>query len=91
MLAALAYSRNTPGVWFVNPQAWVTEHLFKEASIWDVPLVKPRFSCGVDPALLGSGADVAGALDRSLEIFANGGTCEDGLIHVGSDSLNSRL
>lgn len=90
VLAALAYSRNTPGVWFVNPEAWITDHLFKKVSIWDVPLVKPPFSCGVDPAVLGSGADVADALDRSLRMLSTGGACEDGLIHVDVDPMPSK-
>ncbi|CAN0319161.1 unnamed protein product [Ectocarpus sp. 6 AP-2014] len=28
MLAALAYARNTPGVWFGDPKVWVGQHLF---------------------------------------------------------------
>lgn len=87
LLAALAYSRNTPKMWFVNPQAWVTKHLFKTASIWDIPLVKPRFACAVEPKVLESQGDeqVAEVLVRSLDFFTKGGACEDGLIVVDSD------
>ena len=57
LLAAMAYARNSPGVWFVNPQAWVTEHLFKAASIWDIPLVKPRFVCTIDRSVYNAQTD----------------------------------
>lgn len=78
MLASIAYSKKTPGVWFINPQAWVSEHLFKAASIWEIPLVKPRFSCslvstqGVD--------DVAEVLRHNLNFFTQGGKCENGMM-----------
>lgn len=74
----------------MNPREWVAEHLFKETSIWDIPLVKPRFSCGVDPALLGSGVDIAEVLERSLELFSGGGTCESGFIDVDKDQISFR-
>lgn len=82
MLAALAYSRNRPGVWFLNPPQWVTHHMFKEASIWEIPLVKPRFGCSVDMSLSLAGFDMASALQQSFENFkgepgdgARGGGC----------------
>lgn len=78
MLAAVAYSKRSQGVWFVNPQAWVSEHLFKEASIWEIPLVKPRFSCSLDAT--SSVNDVATALRRNLDFFTQGGTCENGMM-----------
>lgn len=91
-LAALQYSRQPEGVWFIDPQAWVSEYLFKEVSIWDIPLVKPRFTCAVDPALLRNHAstgaawgerssfDVAHVLQDSLDFFSKGGTCPNGQI-----------
>lgn len=79
LMAALAYSRNTPGVWFLNPQAWVSQHLFKTASIWDIPLVKPRYTCMV-PAADATNVDVAEILWRNLEYLSHGGTCENGQI-----------
>lgn len=80
MLAALQYSRDTPGVWFFNPQAWVSHNLFKTASIWEIPLVKPRFTCEIYPLTSVENAAVAGILQRSLDFFAMGGACENGLI-----------
>ncbi|CAB1099444.1 unnamed protein product [Ectocarpus sp. CCAP 1310/34] len=91
-LAALQYSRQPEGVWFLDPQAWVSEYLFKEVSIWDIPLVKPRFTCAVDPALLRNHAsagaarggrssfEVAQVLQDGLDFFSKGGTCSNGQI-----------
>ncbi|CAN0095559.1 unnamed protein product, partial [Ectocarpus sp. 4 AP-2014] len=91
-LAALQYSRQREGVWFLDPQAWVSEYLFKEVSIWDIPLVKPRFTCAVDPALLRNHAsagaarggrssfEVAQVLQDGLDFFSKGGTCSNGQI-----------
>lgn len=78
MLAAIAYEKKTPGVWFINPQAWVSEHLFKAASIWEIPLVKPRFSCSL--VATQSVDDVAGVLRRNLDFFTQGGKCENGMM-----------
>lgn len=64
LLAGLAYSQNPPGIWFLNPQQWVTHHMFKRASVWDIPLVKPRFGCSTNLALAASGYDVAHELNR---------------------------
>lgn len=81
VLAALAYSRNTPGVWFLDPQAWVGQHLFKEASIWNIPLVKPRYTCAIAPAQLETGSPkTAEALQSNLDFFSKGGQCANGLI-----------
>lgn len=69
MLAALAYARNPPGIWFFNPSKWVEQHMFKSASVWDIPLVKPRFSCMVDMSLAGRGYDLGLALRQMLTHF----------------------
>lgn len=81
MLAAIVYEKKTPGIWFINPNGWISEHLFKTVSIWEIPLVKPLFSCtfsaiqGVD--------DVAGVMRRNLDFFSQGGTCENGkMVHI---------
>lgn len=66
------------------------QHVFKEASIWDIPLLKPRFSCGVEHTILDSGLNVADTLVRSLDFFSDGGTCENGLIHVDGNALSFR-
>ncbi len=83
VLAALQFFRQTEGIWFLDPQAWVSQHLFKEASIWDIPLVKPRFTCAINPTLLKrGGVDVADTLRYSLDFFTRGGTCTNGQIDV---------
>lgn len=80
VLAALSYSRNPDGVAFTNPSKWIHNHLFDDVSIWDVPLVKPRFSCTVDTSLSLKGYDVAAELDKMLLSFQRGGRCESGFI-----------
>ncbi|CAM9449896.1 unnamed protein product, partial [Ectocarpus sp. 8 AP-2014] len=81
VLAALAYSRDTPGVWFLDPQAWVGQHLFQEASIWNIPLVKPRYTCAIAPAQLDPGSPkTAEVLQSNLDFFSMGGKCANGLI-----------
>lgn len=83
VMAALAYSRDTPGIWFIDPQEWVARNLFKAASIWDIPLLKPRYTCTIDSTLQQSeisNADLAPVLKSSLDFFSKGGTCESGLI-----------
>ncbi|CAM9350086.1 unnamed protein product [Scytosiphon promiscuus] len=83
VLAALQHSRQTEGVWFLDPQTWVSRHLFKEASIWDIPLVKPRFTCAINPVHLrnnGDDFDVAEVLENSLDFFSKGGKCTNGQI-----------
>lgn len=51
-------------MWFLNPEQWVTHHMFKHVSVWDIPLVKPRFGCSTDLSLVASGYDVAHELNR---------------------------
>lgn len=87
LLAALAYSHDTEGVHFVDPQTWVTQNLFKSTSIWDIPLMKPRFACAIPnpaPSALGVDDDAARAevLERSLKFFRMGGACENGLVSL---------
>ncbi len=90
MLAALAYSRNEPGVWFINPTQWVTQHMFQPASIWDIPLVKPRFGCAFDISLAPQGYDVAAALEDQLSHFKSGSSCVRGFIHIPHSSLRPK-
>ncbi|CAM9459802.1 unnamed protein product [Scytosiphon promiscuus] len=83
VLAAFAYSRSTPGLWFLDPQGWLSQHLFKEVPIWAIPLVKPRYTCAIPPALLDTGnQDIADVLRDNLDFFARGGKCENGLIDM---------
>eukprot|EP00903_Cladosiphon_okamuranus_P008109 g7816.t1 len=77
VMAALAYSRKTPGMWFINPQEWVARNLFKSVSIWEIPLLKPRYTCTIDPALRRSkipNAVLVAELKNNLDFFAKGGT-----------------
>ena len=84
-MAALAYSRRTPGIWFVNPQEWLARNLFKAASIWEIPLLKPRFTCAIDPTLQRSEMPhelLVVGLKSNLDFFVKGGTCESGVIDL---------
>ncbi|CAM9281830.1 unnamed protein product, partial [Ectocarpus fasciculatus] len=78
VLAALAYSRNSHGVAFVNMHEWSHQNLFSEASIWDVPMVKPRFGCSFDRSLGRQGYDMGEILAKELEGFKLGASCERG-------------
>lgn len=80
MLAALAYSENPKGMWFLNPQQWVMHHMFQPASIWDIPLVKPRFGCSTALSLSAQGYDVAHELARF--VHGNGGKCDTGFLDL---------
>lgn len=82
MLAATAFSENQEGVLFVNPREWSHHHLFEPVSVWDVPLVKPHFSCMIDLRLALKGYDVAGLLDEWLQAFFKGARCERGYIDL---------
>ena len=73
MLAAVAYARNPDGIWFFNPSQWVDHHLFKDQSIWSIPLVKPRFSCLLDMSLAVRGNDMGLALRKTLGFFRGAG------------------
>ncbi|CAM9604376.1 unnamed protein product [Scytosiphon promiscuus] len=90
VLAALAYSRNEAGLWFINPQQWVTHHMFQQASIWDIPLVKPRFGCAFDISMAAQGYDVAAALESQLGHFVSGSACERGFIPLDRASLRPK-
>ncbi|CAN0207664.1 unnamed protein product, partial [Hapterophycus canaliculatus] len=90
VLAALAYSRNEAGLWFINPQQWVTHHMFQQASIWDIPLVKPRFGCAFDISLAAQGYDVAAALEAQLGHFVSGSACERGFIPLDREALRPK-
>ncbi|CBN75425.1 expressed unknown protein [Ectocarpus siliculosus] len=90
VLAALAYSLNEPGLWFINPQQWVTHHMFQQASIWDIPLVKPRFGCAFDISMAAQGYDVASALETQLGHFMSGSACERGFIPLDHASLRPK-
>lgn len=90
VLAALAYSRNPAGVWFINPQQWVTRHMFQRASIWDIPLVKPRFACAFDISLSAHGYDIAAELRAQLGHFMSGGKCDRGFVALRRAALRPK-
>lgn len=80
LLAAFSYSRSTPGVWFLDPQGWVSQYLFKEMPIWAIPLVKPRYTCAIPQGLDTGDQDIASVLQVNLDFFARGGKCENGIV-----------
>ncbi|CBJ30864.1 hypothetical protein Esi_0218_0031 [Ectocarpus siliculosus] len=88
VLAALAYSRSPRGVTFVNIREWSHEHLFSEDSIWDIPMVKPRFGCSFDTSLTRDGYDVGGMIAKELEGFKLGASCERGFKSVDRSKLD---
>ncbi|CAM9670176.1 unnamed protein product, partial [Ectocarpus fasciculatus] len=92
LLAALAYSRNPPEIWFLNPTQWVMHHMFKHASVWDVPLVKPRFLCSANLALVNQGYDIARELNRFADFSDKGGDsqCEMGYLSLDTSKLHAK-
>lgn len=72
---------------FVNPSEWGQHHLFESISVWNVPLVKPHFSCMVDARLVLHGYDVAAALNGWFEAFQRGAKCERGFIDIDRSML----
>ncbi|CAB1106307.1 unnamed protein product [Ectocarpus sp. CCAP 1310/34] len=88
VLAALAYSLSPRGVTFVNIREWSHEHLFLEDSIWDIPMVKPRFGCSFDTSLTRDGYDVGGMIAKELEGFKLGASCERGFKPVDRSKLD---
>lgn len=90
VLAALAYSRDPAGVTFINPRQWTHNHLFTQASIWDIPLVRAPFSCSVDMSLSISGYEVAPELQGWLEAFRRGARCDRGFVALHPANLDPK-
>lgn len=88
VLAALAYSQNPGKMWFLNPEQWVTHHMFEDAKIWDIPLVKPRFGCSANLALSRQGYDVASELEKILG--TSGHHCENGFLDLERSTLRAK-
>lgn len=88
-VAAFAYSRNFDGVWFANSRPWVAQHLFPAASISEIPLVKPRFSCAVPPDFDVENIDLAHELSRLLDAHFRRGTCGSALLATEARPLRS--
>lgn len=87
MLAALAYSNRPDGVEFINIREWHRENLFSSPSIWEIPLVKPRFGCSFDAALGLKGYRIGDTIANELEAFRRGATCELGYRAVDTSEL----
>ena len=61
--------------------------MFEPASIWDIPLVKPRFGCAFDMSMAVKGYDMAAALEAQLSHFMSGSNCELGFMHMQQTHL----
>ncbi|CAM9477738.1 unnamed protein product [Ectocarpus sp. 8 AP-2014] len=88
VLAALAHSRRASGVTFLDMHHWSRKNLFSDASIWDIPLVKPRFGCAFDTSLSLKGYDMASVIAKELEAFKFGASCELGFESVEISELS---
>lgn len=62
--------------------------MFEAASIWDIPLVKPRFGCNFDPGLSVQGYDLGERVAKEFEAFKLGNKCETGFRAVQPSELN---
>lgn len=61
--------------------------MFSDASIWDIPLVQPRFGCAFDTSLSLKGYDMASVIAKELEAFKFGASCELGFESVEISEL----
>lgn len=85
----MAFSRNHDSVLFVNPREWNVNNIFVMNSIWDVPLIKPRFGCTYDMLLSQFGYDLSERIAKEFEAFKLGlGKCELGFRVVHPLELN---
>lgn len=62
--------------------------MFATTSIWDIPLLKPRFGCNIDPALSLQGYDLGERVAKEFEAFKLGHKCETGFRNVHPSELN---
>lgn len=88
VLAALAFAQKVDSVVFNNPRQWSVQHLFGATSIWDIPLVKPRFGCNFDPALSLQGYDLSERVTKEFESFKLGNKCDTGFRTIHPSELN---
>lgn len=75
---------------FLNPKRWSRENLFSSASIWDIPLIKPRFGCNYDMMLSQKGYDLGERLTQELEAFKLGLKCERGFREIRPSELSTK-
>ncbi|CAM9750544.1 unnamed protein product [Ectocarpus sp. 4 AP-2014] len=87
VLAALAYSSRPKGVDFINIREWHRDNLFSAPSIWEIPLVKPRFGCTFDASLGLRGYRVGDTIAKELEAFKLGASCELGYRKIAKSGL----
>ncbi|CAM9352251.1 unnamed protein product, partial [Ectocarpus sp. 13 AM-2016] len=87
VLAALAYSRGSHGVVFLDVREWSRRNLFSNAAIWDIPLLRPRFGCSFDVSLSLKGYVLADAMAKELDGFKTGSKCELGFKPVETSQL----
>ena len=91
VLASLAYSQSArganQGIRFVDPAEWVQYNIFSSRSIWDIPLVKPRFGCAFDTALSARGYDMAAQMKNWVKAFRMGAKCDLGFKEVQLSAL----
>ncbi|CAM9650691.1 unnamed protein product, partial [Ectocarpus sp. 12 AP-2014] len=76
VLAALAYSRGGHGVVFVDVRDWSRRNLFSNATIWNIPLLRPRFGCSFDVSPSLKGYVLADAMTKELDGLKAGSKCE---------------
>lgn len=62
--------------------------MFAATSIWDIPLLKPRFGCGFNTMLGMLGYDISERIAKEFESFKLGHTCEMGFRDVDPSELN---
>lgn len=82
--------QNSDGVQFTNLRQWSHRHIFEDVSVWDVPLVKPLFSCSVDVSLSMEGYDVAASLRERLNAFSHGARCDEGFLRLDRAGLQTK-
>lgn len=79
-------------MFFTSPIEWSRQHIFDDsASIWDIPLVKPRFGCTVDISLALRGYDVAKELRRHMDAFKKGARCDRGFIPLDPSTMDIKM
>eukprot|EP00903_Cladosiphon_okamuranus_P017930 g16498.t1 len=91
VLAALGFFRSPDTMEYMTPQQWSGENMIAIQSVWDVPLVKPKFGCSYDMGLSISGYDLAEKLTDELELFKLGLKCDTGFRPVQASELNIKI
>ncbi|CAM9264062.1 unnamed protein product [Choristocarpus tenellus] len=90
-LASLAFARGHHGIQFFNPIDWTNKNLFQNITAWDIPLIRPSFSCKVNMRLAYKGYDLSLHLRNLLQSFKyNSRNCELGYISLQKAGLGAR-